>query len=102
MGEGSRVSMAIFQPKAILAWAYLVVFGSLIGFSAFTYLLRVTTPEKVSTSAFVNPLVAVALGWAILGESVSARTLVAAGIIIGGVALIRLVRVPAPVEKAEP
>jgi drug/metabolite transporter (DMT)-like permease len=79
-----------------------VVFGSLIGFSAFTYLLRVTTPEKVSTSAFVNPLVAVALGWAILGESVSARTLVAAGIIIGGVALIRLVRVPAPVEKAEP
>lgn len=89
-GEGSRVSPEMFDPKAVLAWAYLVVFGSLIGFSAFTYLLRVTTPQKVSTSAFVNPLVAVALGWAILGETVSARTLVAATIIIGGVVLIRL------------
>ena len=103
IGEGSRVSHAIFEPKAMLAWAYLVVFGSLIGFSAFTYLLRVTTPEKVSTSAYVNPLVAVLLGWAILGEAVSARTLVAAAIIIGGVALIRLGRSEdRPVEKAEP
>jgi len=65
------------------------VFGSLIGFSAFTYLLRVTTPAKVSTSAYVNPLVAVALGWALLGETVSARTVVAAAVIIGGVVLIR-------------
>lgn len=108
LGEGSRVSMAMLTPKALLAWGYLVVFGSLIGFSAFTYLLRVTTPEKVSTSAFVNPLVAVALGWAILGETVSARTLVAAAIIIGGVVLIRGGRGVArgadavPVEREEP
>ncbi|HEU5218832.1 MAG TPA: EamA family transporter [Gemmatimonadales bacterium] len=103
MGEGARVSMAIFQPKAILAWFYLVIFGSIIGFSAFTYLLRVTTPEKVSTSAYVNPLVAVTLGWALLGESVSPRTMVAAAIIIGGVALIRLGRGDEqPVEAAEP
>lgn len=92
MGEGSRVSREIFTTEAVLAWAYLVVFGSLIGFSAFTYLLRVSTPEKVSTSAYVNPLVAVALGWAILGEAVSPRTLVAAAIIIGGVVLIRVGR----------
>lgn len=103
MGEGSRVSFAMLTPKAMLAWGYLVVFGSLIGFSAFTYLLRVTTPEKVSTSAYVNPLVAVLLGWAILGETVSARTLLAAAIIIGGVALIRLRRSEEwPAEKAEP
>jgi drug/metabolite transporter (DMT)-like permease len=89
LGEGPRVSAEIFAPKAILAWIYLVVFGSLIGFSAFTYLLRVTTPAKVSTSAYVNPLVAVALGWALLGETVSARTVVAAAVIIGGVVLIR-------------
>ena len=102
MGEGSGLSTSMLTPKAMMAWAYLVVFGSLIGFSAFTYLLRVTTPEKVSTSAFVNPLVAVALGWAILGESVSARTLVAAAIIVGGVVLIRLRRASPPVEREEP
>ena len=88
-GEGSRVSPEVLTPNAILAWLYLIVFGSIIGFSAFSYLLRVTTPSKVATSAYVNPLVAVALGWALLGESVTPRTLVAAGIIIGGVMLIR-------------
>jgi drug/metabolite transporter (DMT)-like permease len=67
-----------------------VVLGSLVGFSAFTYLLRVTTPQKVSTSSYVNPLVAVLLGWALLGEAVTPRTLVAAAVIIGGVMLIRL------------
>jgi drug/metabolite transporter (DMT)-like permease len=88
-GEGSRISPEMLTPNAILAWLYLIVFGSIIGFSAFTYLLRVTTPSKVATSAYVNPLVAVALGWALLGESVTPRTLVAAAIIIGGVMLIR-------------
>lgn len=89
-GEGADFSLAAITPQAWLAWAYLVVFGSLVGFSAFTYLLRVTTPQKVSTSAYVNPLVAVLLGWAILGEAVTPRTLVAAAVIIGGVMLIRL------------
>jgi len=88
LGEGARISPDIFTMKAILAWLYLIVFGSLIGFSAFTYLLRVTTPSKVATSAYVNPLVAVTLGWVLLGESVTPRTLVAAAIIIGGVMLI--------------
>jgi drug/metabolite transporter (DMT)-like permease len=90
LGEGSRISAEMLTRHAILAWLYLIVFGSIIGFSAFTYLLRVTTPSKVATSAYVNPLVAVALGWALLGESVTPRTLLAAVIIIGGVMLIRL------------
>lgn len=103
MGEASHLSMEMFEGKAVLAWGYLVVFGSLIGFTAFTYLLRVTTPEKVSTSAYVNPLVAVLLGWAILGESVSPRTLLAAAIIVGAVALIRGAGKEAPpVEREEP
>ncbi len=105
LGEGPRVSPDMFTPKAILAWVYLIVFGSIIGFSAFTYLLRVTTPSKVATSAYVNPLVAVALGWALLGESVTPRTLVAAAIIIGGVMLIRGsqgVREPGRQEPHEP
>lgn len=110
LGEASGLSTQMLNREALLAWAYLVVFGSLIGFTAFTYLLRVTSPEKVSTSAYVNPLVAVLLGWAILGESVSPRTLLAGAIIIGAVALIRLGRgeepgagkeLP-PVEREEP
>lgn len=88
-GEVSRVAVAAISPQALAAWGYLVVFGSLIGFSAFTYLLQVSTPQKVSTSAYVNPLVAVLLGWAILGEQVTPRTLVGAAVIVGGVMLIR-------------
>ena len=89
-GEGGRLHASAITPRVLFAWSYLVVFGSLIGFSAFTYLLRVTTPQKVSTSAYVNPLVAVALGWVILGERITPRTFVSAAVIIGGVMLIRL------------
>ena len=90
LGEGPRLAASEFTAKAVIAWAYLIVAGSLIGFTAFTYLLRVTTPSKVATSSFVNPLVAVALGWLLLGEPITLRTVVAAGIIIGGVVMIRL------------
>jgi drug/metabolite transporter (DMT)-like permease len=89
LGEGSRFSPDQLTPKVVLAWTYLILFGSLIGFSAFNYLLRVSTPQKVSTSAFVNPLVAVALGWMFLSETVTPRTLIAAAVIVGAVALIR-------------
>jgi drug/metabolite transporter (DMT)-like permease len=90
VGEGGRLSPELFTTRVLLAWGYLIVFGSLIGFSAFTYLLRVTSPQKVSTSAFVNPLVAVGLGWLLLGETITPRTLVAAGVIVGAVVLIRV------------
>ena len=88
-GEVSQVSTAAFTPSVVFSWFYLVVLGSLVGFSAFLYLLRVSTPQKVSTSAFVNPLVAVFLGWLILGESITPRTILAGGIILGAVVLIR-------------
>lgn len=91
-GEVFEVSSAAFTPRVIFSWFYLVVLGSLVGFSAFLYLLRVSTPQKVSTSAFVNPLVAVFLGWLMLGESITPRTLLAGGIILGAVVLIRGVR----------
>lgn len=73
-------------------WLYLVTFGSLVGFTAYVYLLRAVSPAKASTYAYVNPVVAVFLGWAIAGEAVTARTLVAAAVIIGGVAMISLSR----------
>lgn len=82
------------------AFVYLVIFGSIIGFTAFAYLLRVTTPQMVGTSAYVNPLVAVFLGWSLAGEVVTAKMLLGAVISLGGVVLIRIPvrRVPDPAE----
>ena len=76
------------SPASAIGLAYLVTFGSLIGFTAYVYLLRATTPAKASTYAYVNPVVAVLLGWAVAGEPVTARTLMAAAVILAGVAII--------------
>jgi drug/metabolite transporter (DMT)-like permease len=67
-----------------------VVFGSIVAFSAYVWLLRVSTMARVSTFAYVNPVVAVLLGWALADEPLTPRTLVAATVIIGGVVLITL------------
>jgi drug/metabolite transporter (DMT)-like permease len=75
---------------AALSWAYLVVFGSLVGFTAYIWLLGVTSIAKAGTYAYVNPIVAVFLGWAILDETVSSRMLLAAGVILLGVALVNV------------
>jgi drug/metabolite transporter (DMT)-like permease len=75
---------------AVLAWLFLVIFGSLVGFTAYIWLLGVTSIAKVGTYAYVNPIVAVFLGWAILGEVVTVRTVLAALIILTGVALVNV------------
>ena len=77
---------------SILALVYLVTFGSLVGFSAYVWLLRSAPLPLVSTYAYVNPVVAVILGALFLGEAVTARTVVAGGIIIAAVALIVIAR----------
>jgi drug/metabolite transporter (DMT)-like permease len=74
--------------QAALSWGYLVVFGSLVGFTAYIWLLGVTSIAKAGTYAYVNPIVAVLLGWAILHEAVTSKMLLAAGIILAGVALV--------------
>ena len=91
----ARGELALLHPAQISAhswegWIYLVTFGSLLGFTAYIYLLQNVSPAKASTYAYVNPLVAVLLGWAIAGETVTARSLAAAAIILGGVAMITL------------
>lgn len=91
----ARGELALVHPSQISAhswegWIYLVTFGSLLGFTAYIYLLQNVSPAKASTYAYVNPLVAVLLGWAIAGETVTARSLAAAAIILGGVAMISL------------
>jgi drug/metabolite transporter (DMT)-like permease len=87
-GELTNFHIAQVSARSIAAWAYLLVFGSLIAFTAFVYLLRASTAARVATYAYVNPVVAVILGWLLAGEAISVRMLVAAAVIIAGVALI--------------
>lgn len=89
-GEWARFSPGLVSAKSVAAVAYLVVFGSLVAFTAYVWLLRAASPALVSTYAFVNPVVAVFLGWLLAAEPVSARTLVAAAVIVGAVVLITL------------
>jgi drug/metabolite transporter (DMT)-like permease len=87
-GEWTRIDPGAMSTRSILSLAYLIVFGSIVAFAAYVYLLRVTTPARVGSYAYVNPVVAVFLGWALADEPVTARTLVAAAIILIGVGLI--------------
>ncbi len=88
MGEGARIHLEAISLRSVLSLAYLIVFGSLIGFSAYIWLLKVTTPARVTTYAYVNPVVAVLLGWAFAGEALTLRIGLAAVAIVGAVALI--------------
>jgi len=83
---------------SIAGWLYLVVFGSIVAFTAYVWLLRVSTPARVSTYAYVNPVVAVLLGYAIAGEPLTTRMMVAAAVIVSGVVLITLA--PRPPDAA--
>lgn len=87
-GEFGLFRPAGISAASLAAVAYLVVFGSLIGFTAYGWLLRVSTLSRVSTYAFVNPVVAVILGSLFAGEKISAQILVAGALILTGVALV--------------
>ena len=87
-GQFNSFNLTQVSADAALSWAYLVIFGSLVGFTAYIWLLGVTSIAKAGTYAYVNPIVAVLLGWAILDETVTSRMLVAAAIILVGVALV--------------
>ena len=86
-GETTRLNLPGISLQSLLGLGYLIVFGSLVGFSAYTWLLRVAPTSLVSTYAYVNPLVALLVGALLANESFSARTLLAAGVILGAVAL---------------
>ena len=74
--------------RSFAGWAYLVVLGSIVAFTAYGWLIRVAPTSLVATYAFVNPVVAVVLGWALLSEPVDGRTLAAGSVILVAVALI--------------
>jgi drug/metabolite transporter (DMT)-like permease len=88
MGDFRGFHLGDVTARSAAAFAYLVVFGSLVAFSAFAWLLQVSTPERTSTTAYVNPVVAVLLGWLLAGEPITPRTLVAGVLIVGAVAVI--------------
>lgn len=87
-GELGEVDPAAVSSRSALGLAYLIVFGSIVAFSAYVWLLRTASTALVATYAYVNPVVAVALGAAFLDEAVTARTFAAGGLVVGAVALI--------------
>jgi drug/metabolite transporter (DMT)-like permease len=87
-GEPARLHLEMISLRSSLALVYLTVFGSLISFPAYIWLLRASTPSRVSTYAFVNPVIAVVLGWALGGEEITTRIAVAAVVIVAAVVLI--------------
>jgi len=89
-GEFSELSLArmFATPRPVLSLVYLIVAGSLIGFTSYIWLLSVSSPSKVATYAYVNPVVAVGLGWWLGGEAMTPLTLVAAAVIIASVVII--------------
>jgi drug/metabolite transporter (DMT)-like permease len=87
-GETRRFHPDSMSMLSLASFAYLVIIGAVAGYTAYIWLLRHCDPAKVATYAYVNPIVAVLLGAAFAGETLSTRTLIAAGLIIGSVALV--------------
>ncbi len=87
-GDLRGLEFGAITARSWLAFVYLVFIGSLVGFSTFVWLMKHSTPARVATYAYVNPIVAVFLGWLILDEAVTPRVLAASAIIIAAVAII--------------
>lgn len=105
-GEWGELDPGAISLKSAGAFAYLTLIGSLVAFTAYLFLLRNTTPARAASYAYVNPVVAVILGWTLAGEAISARMLVAAAIIISSVVLITSLRAQQsdtrPASRPEP
>ncbi|MDQ3197996.1 MAG: EamA family transporter [Verrucomicrobiota bacterium] len=87
-GEGRDFELEKVTALSLGAFIYLVLIGAIVGYTAYIWLLRHCDPSKVATYAYVNPVVAVLLGAFFAGETVTARTTLAAAIIIGSVAVV--------------
>lgn len=87
-GEWTKFNIADVSRNSWLGFAYLLIFGSIVGFTAYSWLLKNAAPSLVATYAYVNPVVAVFLGWLVAGESLSLQMLVGAAVIVSSVALI--------------
>ena len=109
-GEVSALHLASVSLRSWLAVAYLVIFGSMVGFTAYVYILKKSTATRVATYAFVNPVVALFLGWLLVGEAITLRTVIAAAVILTAVLLVITaphrapervqIRAPKPAEES--
>ena len=97
-GEVRSLHLAGVSTRSWVAMGYLVFCGSMIGFTAYIYILKHSTATRVATYAFVNPVVALFLGWLLLGESITLRTILAAAVILAAVLLV----ITAPRRQAVP
>jgi drug/metabolite transporter (DMT)-like permease len=88
IGEMSHLDLGTVSTRSVLSLAYLITGGSVVAFSAYYYLLRETTPALAASYAYVNPVVAVLIGWAVGGETLTTQALAASAIIIAAVVLI--------------
>lgn len=88
-GELGRFNPAAVSAKALLSLLFLIVCGTVLAFSAFTWLIRVTTPAAAGSYAFVNPIIALMLAWSVGDEPIAAPTLIAAALVITAIALTR-------------
>ena len=100
-GEFHRFRFAAVSPRSWVALAYLIVFGSCIGLSAYLYILRKSTSARVATYALVNPVVALILGWLFADEIISLRTVLAAVVILTAVVLVITAPHGAPAAKED-
>ena len=87
-GEVRGFHFSQISLRSCLALLYLMFFGSALGFSAYVYILKHSTATRVATYAFVNPVVALFLGWFLAAEPLSARTMLASAVILGAVLLV--------------
>lgn len=101
-GEAGRIDFAQVSVRSALAVGYLIFFGSIIGFSAYIWLLKVADSTIVSTYAYVNPVVAVILGWALAGEQMTGQDAIAAAIIVVAVILITKANSPKTAPGVSP
>ncbi len=88
MGEWPRLDLATVSTRSLLSLAYLSIFGSLVAFSAYSWLLRVAPTPLVATYAYVNPLIAILIGYLLGEEPLSVRVLLSALVIVSAVAII--------------
>jgi drug/metabolite transporter (DMT)-like permease len=100
-GEVREFSLTRVTVSGVVGWVYLIIFGSLIGYTAYIYLLANVSAAKAATYAYVNPVIAVFLGWAVAKEPIGPRTLVAAAVILAGVAIITATQSSAPQSTGE-
>ena len=101
-GELADFSLTAITMRSWLAFVYLIIFGGIVGMTAFLFLMRVATPARASTYAYVNPIIAVLLGAAYAGETLTPRTFLSAAIIVAGVALVITFRDRRPEDASRP